>query len=238
MTAPTEFKFAMEPTGGRAGFPLLRFEAVCKEVTPVVRKDENDPSAKERQTVKFDFVDLTVIDTVEPYPFPIISFSLPYSDRAETIWMEWAKSFRDIIPATAWAGMAMPFKILEGKKQVWAYVPGRLRRPITDENGEPVMDGAGRQKWGVQDADTWKLVSVEGFGGTAPGSNIHDLIIEWIDGKNDKDFMQWLFTDMSLKTVSGHQAAVEAQAERKLLPMLVEAGKLTLDDSGVYHKVG
>jgi len=42
---------------------------------------------------------------------------------------------------------------------------------------------------------------------------------------------------MSLKSVPGHSVAVEAQAERKLIPMLIERGLLTQDSSGIYHKV-
>ena len=235
MTTPTDFKFKMEPTGGRPFNPLLRFSGMCKEVTPVVYKNEDDPSAKERMTVKFDFTDITVIDTEEPYPFPTATGSLPYSDRAETIWMAWANSFRDLIPKEEWVALSMPFKILEGKRQEWAYLPARLRRPLTDENGDPIMDATGRPKWGVQDANTWQLVSVEGYGKSS-GTNIYDLIIEHLDGKDDKDFMEWLFTNMEIKAVPGHAAAVEAQSERKLIPMLIESGKMTQDANGVYHK--
>lgn len=238
MSQESEFKFKMEPTGGRPFNPLIRFRGTLKEVTPVTYKDENNPSDKGRMTVKFDFIDITVIDTEEPYPYPTTTGSLPYSDRAETIWMAWANSFRNIVPKAEWQTLSMPFKILEGKVQEWAYMPARLRRPLTDENGEAINDAAGKQKWGVQDADAWQLVSVEGYGGESGGVNIYDLIIEKLDGADDKDFMEWLFTDMSLKSVPGHGAAVEAQAERKLIPMLLETGRLTQDANGIYHKAG
>lgn len=238
LTQPSEFKFAMEPTGGRAGFPLTRFQAVCKEVTPVTFKNENDPGAKERLSVKFDFTDLTVIETEEPYPFPILTFNLPYSDRGETIWMAWAGSFRKLIPASAYAGMNMPFKILEGKVQEWHYTTARLRRPLTDENGEDIMDASGKQKWGVQDANAWSLVSVEGFGGASAGVNIMDLIVDYADGKTGEQILQYVLTDMSLKSVSGHQAAAEGAVSRTLLPTLVTAGKLSQGTDGKYSKVG
>lgn len=237
MTQPTEFKFKMEPTGGRPFSPMLRFRGTLKEVTPTVYKNEEDPSAKERMTVKFDFTDVTVIDTEEPYPFPTATGSLPYSDRGDTIWMAWATSFRNIVPKSDWQNLSMPFKVLEGKVQEWAYLPARLRRPLTDENGENIKGADGRDKWGVQDADAWQLVSVEGYTGES-GATIYDLIVEKLDGSDDKGFMEWLFTDMSLKSVPGHNAAVEAQAERKLIPMLLETGKLSQDPNGVYHKVG
>lgn len=238
MTEVSDFKFSLDVQGKRQGFPLVRFQGLLKECTPKAYTPEDQPNAKPRMSLEFHFVDLTPIETVEPYPFPMVVFTVAYSDRSETQWAAWASSVKKIVPAAEIAKFNQPYECLVGKVQEWAWAPATIRRPVTDENGEPVLDASGKQKWGPQDADAWQIVSVEGFGGASGGTNIHDVIVEYLDGKDDKDFMQWLFTNMSLKSIPGHSVAVEAQAERKLIPMLIERGLLTQDSSGIYHKVG
>jgi hypothetical protein len=236
VTQVSDFKFSLEVQGKRQGFPLIRFQGVLKTATPKAYVPEDNPNAKPRMSLQFDFVDITVIDTEEPFPFPIVSITVNYSDRTETQWAAWAASVKKLIPAEETSKYNQPYEVLVGKVQEWAWAPCRIRRPQTDEEGEPVLDASGRQKWAAQDADAWQIVSVEGFGGNAGGASIYDLIVDYLDGKDDRDFMQWLFTDMSIKSVTGHATAVEAQAERKLIPMLLERGVMTQDASGIYHK--
>jgi hypothetical protein len=233
--AVTGFKFSVdEPRDSQS--PLIRFKGVLKGYKAVAYKDENNPAAKERMTVEFEFTDVTVIESHEPYPFPVATIKIGYSDRKETLWAAWTKSFRERIPHETYANEpGQPFDVIVGKEQEWARMPADLRRPLTDEHNEPILDAAGKQKWGVQPADAWQLVYVEGFGQS--GENITDLIVEEADGKTDKEIMQWIYTEQSLKRIPGYSEAVEAMAERKLMPTLVSGGKLTQDTKGVYHKV-
>ena len=64
-----------------------------------------------------------------------------------------------------------------------------------------------------------------------------ELIVEAADGQDDKAVLQWLYTDQSIKSVTRYSESVEAAAERKLMPTLIAAGKLSQDSSGIYHKV-
>ena len=237
MTTASEFKFSLDVKEGRSGYPLIRFRGMLKECTPMAYTPEDNPGAKPRMSLKFDFTDITVVETMEPYSFPITTITVPYSDRAETRWAAWAKSLKLLVPSEEVQKFNQPFEVLVGKVQEWAWAPAKLRMGLQDENNEPILDAVGKQKWGVVDADAWQIISVEGYGSAGGGVNIHDLIIEYLDGKTDKDFMQWLYTDQSIKSVPGQSAAVEAQSERKLLPMLIQAGKLTQDAEGIYHRV-
>lgn len=235
MTTPTDFKFSVDVKDNRS--PLIRFRGVLKEWTPVTYTPEEGSGRKPSQSIKFGFIDVVVVESTEPYPFPTAELTLPYSTSSETRWAAWAASFKNLIPVEAYRDLNQPFDVLVGKTQEWFFKPARLRQPIVDEHGEPVMDASGKQKWGTQDGDAWQIVSVDGFGNTAGGVSLMDLVVDYADGKKAEDVRQWLFTDMAIKSMPGHSAAVEAEANRTLMPTLVTGGKLTLDADGVYHKV-
>lgn len=237
MTLPTDFKFSTEPKDNRS--PLIRFSATLKAWTPVTMQFEGRDKAS--QSIKFDFIDLTPIETTEPYPFPIASITVGYATSSETRWAAWAKSFTNLVPAVdrqkaASAPGGQEFDTLVGKRQEWGFKPARLRQPLKDEHGEEVLDASGRAKWGTQDADAWQIISIDGYGSASGGVNIMDVIVGYADGKGAQDILQYVVTDMGLKSLAGSQAAVEAAIGRTLLPTLVSQGLLTQDAEGVYHK--
>lgn len=207
--------------------PLVRFTGVLKEWKQDVREYEG---GKSNLGIKFDFTDVTVIESTEPYNFPIASFRVTYSDRSGTAWAEFTKTLRDIVPMDVLQGSPEPLDVLVGKSQEWYYAPVQLRRPGADGSGEEKV-------WKLRDGRAWTLCNLEGFGSSGGAGNILDALAEYIgDGKKDAEIYQWLYTDQSLKSMQGFSSAIEGASERTLLSSMVSAGKLK-EDKGVYVAV-
>lgn len=213
--------------------PLIRFTAVLDKHEAIINEPNPDYGrTKQSQSVKFYFTDVVVIESHEPYPFPIADLTIPHSTAADTRWAAWTKSVRDLVPADQ-TGYGLD--LLVGKKQEWFYKPARLRMPLRGDDGEDVLDASGKPKWGVVDGDAWQVVAIEGM--NTSGKDLTDLIVDGLDGKLAKEFLDWLFTEQALKSYPGFNDIVEAATDRKLLPHLVTIGKVTEDAEGRYHRV-
>ena len=74
--------------------------------------------------------------------------------------------------------------------------------------------------------------------GTATGcaavdDGIDDHILELLDGKDEQGFYQVFYQD---ELVRKHPDLITAATDRKLLTTLVDAGRVTRDAEGKYHR--
>ena len=215
--------------------PLIRFRGVLKEVKESTYTPQG--GGNDRLSLEFNFVDVTVIESREPYPFPIASVRIGYSDRGNTKWAAFTKSFKDIVPRTEFENLENPMKVLEGKGQEWYYAPAQLRLPLKNEDGSDKMKADGKPEWGVTEGQAWQLVSVDGYQ-SAGGPGLMDKILDFADGKGDQAIYTWIFTTQELKAYPDYNATVEGVVSKTLLPTLVAGGKLKANDNGTYSKVG
>lgn len=231
------------PSTRAPGNPLRRFRGVLKEFKPV----PGQAGGRQYTIIEFNFIDVEVIESIEPYLFPIATFGIGYAapgDRGRpgqgNRWEVFSASLRRLL------GVEADITLLEGKMQEWAMLPGTLRMPLTDEDGQPkmqenpdgspVLDGNGRpmQEWGDVVQPCWQLVALEGVGtveevDTAFMSHLCGLA----DGKDERGFYEAAFADPQV-TVKAD--IVQAITDRKLLQTLLDAGRLTRDEMGILHK--
>ena len=219
------------PSGGDT--PLRHFKGVLDSYG----MEQREFQGRKYSIVEFNFKDLDVIDSEEPYPFPIaiirVGYAPPSQSRGGNKWEALAASVRKLSPANP------DIDILIGKPQEWKRNPFRLRQALVDEDGQPVMedDGKGGQKqqWGDVDVPCWQVVSVDGLGSTQQADQDFDIfLVELADGKADKDFYEAALTNSQ---VTARPSVVTAITDRKLLDTLIQAGKLSRDEEGVLHKV-
>lgn len=201
--------------------PLIEFKGILKDYNMITEKRQD--SDRESTRVEFDFIDVEVIESREPYNFPIAKIVVGYSRRPDTVWDVLATSFRKVLPE-------QDIDLLVGKQQHWQYAPCSLRRPTGEK------DAKGRDIWDKVPSDAWQLVECEGYGDpNSPGLN--DALVDLADGKSDKEFYSAMFADRDIKKMSGFQTAMEMASERTLLTSLVAGGRLNKNSDGVYHKV-
>lgn len=217
--------------------PLLHFRGRMLSHIVEQRHFEASERGAARDSVgfKFNFGELTVIDSREPYTLPIAEVKIPYSEREETRWAVFAKSFTSVVPVELRSGDD-PLSSLDGKMQEWQWKKGRLRQALTDDAGDPVVGGDGKQRWGVVEAETWQLISVDGVGGGGP--SLSEQVLDFAPGHTADEIHQEIYMRQAWKGLPGFQEIVTSVGDRTLLPGLVAAGKLALGADGKYTKGG
>lgn len=222
-----------EPSDSQS--PLIRFKGVLKEYKAVEFVPDG---GKPRTSIQFDFTDVTVIEAREPYPFPIATLKIPYSERGDTRYAAWSKSFRDIVPVGSRSGGDPIAEGIVGKAQEWFFKPAQLRAPLKNEDGTDKIGNDGRQAWGVTTADAWQIVAVDGYSSlNGTGPSLVEQIVDFADGKKDQDIYQKVYTEQSWKAYPDFNKVVESVSDRTLLSTLVSAGKLVANADGTYSKV-
>ena len=207
--------------------PLVRFDGILKEYKPETQKTR---AGKDLMIINFNFTDVEVIECSEPYPFPIATIPLSYSERGDTIWDIWRKSVVRLVPSR-------DINELVGKRQQWYYGPCTLRRPLTNEDGTPVMNAKGSQEWGPTASNAWQVVSLEGVTAGEAGASLTDTIVNMTVGKNDSQFYAELMNNADIKKMAGFATAVEQASNRVLLSNLEATGLIKKSESGVWEKV-
>lgn len=224
-----------EPVGQT---PLRRFRGVLAEFKP----EEREYESRKYMVITFNFTDVEVIESVEPYPFPIASLTVPYSppekSRGGTRWEALSRSLRKF-------GLdpSLGLKPYVGKRQEWALNRVTLRGQLKDEEGNPIMvddprnPGQQRAQWGDVEDDAWQVEEVEGLdsgAGAAQAESMYDLLAGMADGKTDKQFYEVALQD---QRVIRDAQVVTAITDRQLIGLLETMGKLTKDEQGVLHRV-
>ena len=200
------------------GTPLRRFDGVLQEYVPT--KHAAQEGGREYMTIVFNFVDVVVIESVEPYAFPIATISVPYNTTTETRWDALASSIKKVF------GHTPSLEELVGKKQQWAFLSAKLRKKEGDD-------------WITANEEAWQLVSIEGVGsgvsgsGTTPSSDIDAHILTLLDGKTEQDFLQAFYQDPEVRKFPD---LITAATNRELLPSLEKAGRIGRDPQGIWHK--
>ncbi|KKM85921.1 hypothetical protein LCGC14_1284300 [marine sediment metagenome] len=204
------------------GNPLKEFSGVLKawhgeEFTP---QGEN---AKTRVRVEFDFTDLEVIRTDEPYPYPIttlrVGYADPHASSSQTNrWAHLSKSVRTVTQGHCETGDVLDF--LVGKRQAWVMVTKPVRSPDDDGN------------WADRDTEVWTLKSIEGVEQDS-GGDIMGHLADLLDGKNEAGFYEAVFKDAKVRA---NTEIIEQATNRTLLEGLEKTGMATRDDEGVWHK--
>lgn len=217
--------------------PLVRFRGILKE-EPVLVDREFD--GRKSQQVQFNFTDLVVIESNEPYLFPIATITLRYdpNNRTGNAWDVFKKSMYKAFGDEDYGSM---LDRLVGKEQEWWYGDCEMRMPPPDDSDEPPGPD-GRPVWKMRPTKAWQIVSIEGV--TKPantnGKGLNEALVELLDGKTRVEFQAALFSPEgnALKAYGAeHGKAVEAASQQKLLPMLEAMNLVTVDADGVYHKV-
>ncbi len=196
------------------GTPLLRFRGTLKEY---LSKPQQDQGGRSFMVIDFNFIDIAVIESVEPYAFPICTIGVGYSTTADTKWDALAKSIKKLF------GRTPALDEIVGKQQEWHFAPAMLT--TKDES---------TGQWIKQPTNAWQIVSIDGLGSPAQASaDIDAHVLDLLDGKNEQDFQQVFFVDPEIRK---HPELIEQATNRQLLPNLESAGRAYRDDAGVWHK--
>ncbi len=198
------------------GTPLRRFRGVLDNYATEKRIDQG--SNREYMTIVFSFLEVVVIESVEPYPFPIATISIGYSTTTDTRWDVLASSIKKLF------GTTPTLDELVKKQQEWAYLPCKLTTRL--ESGD----------WAKVDQEAWQVVGLEGLNAGSPTQAAQDItehILGLLEGKTEQEFYQVFYQDPQVK---GHPDLITAATERRLLSSMEDAGRIHRDTQGVWYR--
>lgn len=216
-----QFKPSIEPASDNRS-PLVEFSGILKEYLG----EERSGNRGTYMVVKFNFTDVQVIESTEPYPFPIAVLELPYNKNRETRWDVFSISAKKVIGTNE-------IDLLVGKRQTWRYGSCMLRGPLYDDKGESIKEN-GREKWGSLPGNAWQIVSAEGFSANGSGGDLTQKLADLAKGKTDSEFYAALFQSSDLKNLSGFSEAVSMAQERRLLETLAAGGLISKTAEGKW----
>ena len=195
--------------GLEGGTPLREFIGVLDSYQRDVRAYEG----VDRTRVTLNFRDVEVIESTEPYIFPVAQISIPESKGG--MWRIFGSSLvklltddEDIKDAV---GRRLRMKLTPGHSM------GKDRNPNSDTFGQEII------------RDCWEVQEIVG----APKKvNAIARALELLDGKNLAEFHQVVYADSAIK---GDAQLLSSIINATFITAMESTGKVTKDSSGIYH---
>lgn len=225
-------------TGGFRS-PLRHFRGKLDSITGSMVQRGNMTQA--RLEVLYNFSDIEVFLSTEPYPFPIAQIAVMHSNREKSYTGVLGKSIDKIINAdldeNAPQEKVKNQDFLIGKVQEWKVTPGHMMWD-NDKQAETARE-------------CWEVVYVEGVGGT-PHSGVATTVasvetpaqptgkaltpaqqaMNLLDGKTQQEWNNIVFQDSQVK---GDSDLTNSIIQGTFIPPLEAAGLVTKDKDGRFH---
>jgi len=221
--------------------PLRHFRGKLDSITGSMVQRGNMPQAK--LEINYNFSELEVFESAEPYPFPITQISMMHSNRIKSNMGVLGASMDKIINAglddNAPQTQAKNQDFLIGKIQEWKMTPGHMMWDNDKQAETP--------------REAWEVVYVEGVGGT-PHSGVAtstptetpsptptatptgvtpiQQALNLLDGKTQQEWNNLVFQDPLVK---GDTALTSSIISGTFIPPMEASGMVTKDDNGIYH---
>lgn len=159
------------------------------------------------------FRDVEVIESTEPYHFPIAQISIRYSDKENSAWGIFAKSAVQFMPD------GTDFEDLKGQLLEMKLTPGH-KFGIDKVTGEEVV------------RDMWECVGIPSMAGAEAKVPPKIQALRLLDESTEQDWNKVVFADPAVKSDG---ELVQSILSRAFLPALVAAGVASQDENQVWH---
>lgn len=205
---------------------VLHFRGLCTDINE--KTETNSQTSKDYQVLIFDFAELEVIEAKEPYNMPVMQVELRPITIPGTQYEVWKNSLEK-------TGFKGDLNSMIGKRQEWHYTSAMLNLPKRIENpdGTFVRDPAGGYE--NRQGKCWQVVTIEGVENTS--NKLGEAVVAMAEGKTDLEFKSAFMSDLSLQGLTSYDEVAGQVMQNTHLPLLVQAGVLSKDSEGRYHKV-
>ena len=227
--------------------PLRRITGILDSMPTEPRTWGEGEKARTTTQVTLNLRDLEVIETVEPYHYPIFSPQFGQSNRKKSRWGILSESFNEIVDSVLTAEQKDPdnpnFIPPKNRTDIKDCIGKRIGLVMSDgDDGRPaapmLYDGRADQ---AKPTPTWRVYSVEGFG-VAGGQGVTplDKAMTMLDGKTLADFNAAALADPIVRGDATLLASISMppSAPTSFSNTMVASGQFTVDENGVYHKAG
>ncbi len=232
----TELLSQLKTRGYTTGFqrsPLQEFVGDLASITGMmVQRGQMKAPALE---VTYNFENIEVIRSTEPYPFPIAQISIFQNTGAKSAMGVWGSSIDKLInadlPEDAPPEDIKPQEYLKGHRIRVALTGGHMQWDSKEKKETP------RDSWEVMelmDSPAPAKPAAKPAAGSNPSSKTPiQQALDLLNGKTEQQFYQAIFASPVFKAPT-HQTVVQEIIGKQFLPPLEEAGTVTKDDKGVY----
>lgn len=212
--------------------PLREFRGTLTDVSGEMR----DGLRGSYLVVGYNFTNVEVIESTEPYVAPIAQIQVSHSSRSHSKMGYLGKSIDKIInaglPDNADPAQVKGQDYLLGKTLQMKIMPGHMIWNNDAKEERPI--------------DCWELVAIVGEGAPAPAVaptagvaptgaspiSATQQALKLLDGKTETQWHQVVFTDPMVKA---DVAIINAIIGRTFLPPMETAEVITKDADGIYH---
>jgi hypothetical protein len=166
-----------------------------------------------RTYVNLNYSEVEVIETAEPYPFPILQISMSLNIRRVSQWTILADSIAKLVSPQ------QDIKDTIGMVHHMKLTPGHMMWNRDERQATP--------------RDAWEIIDLSGgMLKEKTAGNSTDRALELLDGKIEEEWNQLVFQD---KVVKGDSKLIDDIIHRKFLPTMESAGRIVKDTNGVWH---
>ena len=167
----------------------------------------------------FDFVGCEILESTEPYPFPVVKLNIGLSRRENTYWIAMENSVRNIMGTEIFS-----LYNLEDKKQEWKRLPTKIGGRPRNEDGTQATTG-----WEVVERPAWHCVAVEGYASASDnGMTIWEGILSLITAPiTEAELSAKVFNAHEIKGLKGFSDAVTLASDRAIGKQLLAMGLVT-----------
>ena len=189
------------------GTPLRKFYGVLESYP-------HEQSGYGKTRVSLNFTQVQVLESTEPYPFPIATIPINLSNRKNSSWGVFGESLIQCLPE----GVDIDFCV--GKKVGMEMEVGH--KFGTNQDGDEML------------GNCWKAFEVAGVVKGAKQTTAKDKAVELLNGKTMQEHTTLALADPQIRLDTDLQKAI---VSKDFYNSLVQAGMFVKDEQGIYHKV-
>lgn len=233
-----------QPTGGV--HPVKRFRGrQTKWADEAVTYDKDKPSERTVHNIHFYYRDCDIKELMgkDAYAFKTVDFIIQWADYTrrgaeETRWEAFASSLRSLY------GRDVDLDELNGIEVEWAQLPFKIRQPMLNQDGSPMMDRNGNQVFAAQETPCWQVVWTEnagGSGGAGPQTSedrdkaLYQYLASQASGKTAQEFYIGLVGDQK---VTDRSDIIDMITEENLIDFLKSMNLVQEDPDGRLVSTG
>ena len=225
----------LQTRGFEAGFqstPLRDFWGALTSITGEMRQGQRGAFA----VSLYNFGDVEVIYSTEPYTNPIAQIEIPVSVKDKSKMGYWGESVDSII--NPGIDKTVPHGGPNVKNQDYL-IGKKIHIMLTPGHPIPNRDEA-TGKWEDKPQDCWTLVEIQGEGaapavvGQAPAPTKIDTATIALNALNNKTVQQWHQEVFGNPAVKSDVALINQIISGEFISGLEKAGRIVKDANGVY----
>lgn len=213
-----------ETSGSGTNSPLRHFKGKLVDIK-VEERTFND--GRTGRTLKFEYADIEIYESVEPYAFP--THTLELSTSPEVLSGSKPVNARSRLGHLVNSAKEAAGKDVDLADMIGTYLTMQFKEGLTK-----IWSPNSKERDG-DDVQSWQVVAIEGVV-KAAGQDLDpdEVVVELVSGQSQQQAMSTIATELPNKPVL--EKIKDELLARTLFDRLVKDGKLTVDEQGFYRK--